>query len=121
MPVKTPYERILARRVIDEKTGCWLCKGASNGGSGHVQVRVKKNGKWKKDYAHRVSYEHHHGPIPAGMVVRHNCDTPPCFNPEHLCLGSVAQNNRDIAERGRWANQYGPCTAFVNETDDCPF
>lgn len=51
--------------------------------------------------AHRVSYEHHFGPIPDGLIVRHKCDTPPCINPEHLEVGTVAENNEDARARGR--------------------
>lgn len=39
----------------------------------------------------------------AGKVVRHTCDNPRCINPEHLLLGTKADNNRDRAERSRSA------------------
>ncbi len=38
-----------------------------------------------------------------GKVVRHTCDNPRCINPNHLLLGSRADNNRDRADRGRSA------------------
>lgn len=38
-----------------------------------------------------------------GAVVRHTCDNPRCINPQHLLLGTRADNNRDRAERGRSA------------------
>jgi hypothetical protein len=51
--------------------------------------------------AHRVAYSLASGPIPAGMVVRHKCDNPPCCRPSHLELGTVAENNEDMRARGR--------------------
>lgn len=53
--------------------------------------------------AHRVAYELAHGPIPEGLVVRHRCDQPGCINPTHLEVGTITDNNRDRARRGRSA------------------
>lgn len=41
------------------------------------------------------------------LVVRHKCDNPQCINPEHLELGTQADNIRDMNERGRQANVHG--------------
>lgn len=57
---------------------------------------------------HRLIYERHTGAaIPAGLVVRHVCDNPPCVNPEHLILGTAAENNHDRVLRGRSADRRG--------------
>jgi hypothetical protein len=53
------------------------------------------------EYAHRLAWEAEHGPIPAGMVVRHRCDNPPCVNVDHLQLGTQAENLADMVARGR--------------------
>lgn len=54
-----------------------------------------------------------------GDVVRHTCDNPRCINPEHLILGSKADNNRDRAERGRSAKRV-PSRQRLTEAD-CEF
>ena len=54
--------------------------------------------------AHRVAYcEHRDIPLSdiAGLVVRHTCDNPSCVNPDHLLIGTHADNMRDKVERNR--------------------
>jgi len=54
---------------------------------------------------HRLSFEHYKGIIPAGFVVMHDCDNPPCFNPDHLFLGTQQENVRDMMRKGRHSSQ----------------
>lgn len=51
--------------------------------------------------AHRVAWLIANGPIPADQVVRHRCDNVACVRPDHLLLGSQADNLQDMRERGR--------------------
>ena len=55
-------------------------------------------GNWSY-LGHRVSYFLHHGEIQTSMVVRHRCDNKICTNPDHLQIGTHAENMNDIAER----------------------
>lgn len=59
------------------------------------------NGKVRR--LHLIAYEEAKGPIPKGLVVRHKCDNPSCYNPDHLELGTRADNVKDRDVRGRTA------------------
>lgn len=61
--------------------------------------RLRLEGKMQR--AHRLMYQLEHGPIADGQVVRHSCDTPACINPNHLSLGTQADNVHDMCDRGR--------------------
>lgn len=66
---------------------------------------------------HRVAYELAFGPIPAGMSVLHRCDNPPCCDPDHLFLGTHADNMRDMATKGRGRAPSGMANPRCRLTD----
>ena len=93
-------EKFYRRCEPDLNSGCWLWTGAAKKwGYGHVATPIATG-------AHRMSYLITKGEIPAGLVVRHKCDTPACVNPEHLLLGTMADNVRDRDERGRTSRDH---------------
>lgn len=58
----------------------------------------------KTDQSNRVSWEIARSPVPEGQVVRHKCDHRCCVRPDHLELGSHAENMQDMVDRGRAAS-----------------
>lgn len=96
-----PLAERLARR-LDKSGGpdaCWPWMGSRNtGGSGKNHGSIQA-GRMVK--AHRIAWILAGGPVPDGMCVLHRCDNPPCCNPAHLFLGTVADNNRDRDAKGR--------------------
>lgn len=88
-------ERLGRRTVLQGE--CWLWIGSKLMPFGYGQI----TSAGKTLLAHRVSYEQHVGPIPAGLNVLHHCDRPECWNPAHLFLGTHADNVADKVSKGR--------------------
>lgn len=55
----------------------------------------------KPELAHRVMYFLANPEANRSLVVCHECDNPPCCNPEHLWLGTQPQNVQDMDSKGR--------------------
>jgi hypothetical protein len=92
---KHPLERLLARFEINE-SGCWLCDIHVNK-LGYSAIQINK----KMIASHRLSYRSFIGEIPDGLCVLHRCDTRNCINPEHLFLGTQADNIHDMVAKNR--------------------
>lgn len=93
----TKEQRIAAFWSRVSKTdSCWLWTGAKTS-AGYPAMSIGHVTK----LAHRFSYELANGPIPKGQLVLHSCDTPLCVRPDHLSLGTDADNVADKVRKGR--------------------
>lgn len=93
--------------------GCFVVTSHQEEDRGYVRVRI--NGRRIPLHVH--IYEQCLGAIPEGMVVRHICDNRACINPEHLILGTHADNSRDMVERGRSARGERNSMAKLSERE----
>ena len=103
-------EEILAklqkRTIIDPVSGCWLWTGALNSVThGHGIIRL-----WKfspKYYVHRLSaylFLDYSLSDPSRQV-NHHCPNQNCWNPDHIYVGTQAENNED---KWKHAGKDGP-------------
>lgn len=95
-------DRFLAKIDKNGPNGCWLFTGArlpkKIGGYGWAHWQGKRMG------AHRIAYMLFKGEITEGLEVCHTCDNGPCCNPDHLFLGTHADNMGDCRAKGRYTH-----------------
>jgi hypothetical protein len=100
---RLPHITAFNQRIRKSSNGCWVWIGHKDArGYGRFARNLHGIHHIK---AHRWSWAYHNGkPIPDGMVVMHSCDLPACVNPEHLVIGTQAENIGDMYRKGRGYN-----------------
>jgi HNH endonuclease len=95
MSIRSPDEFWHAARV--NAVGCWIWQGRTHRGYGYVYWGGRQ---WR---VHRLAYVMTNGPIAPGLCICHACDERACVNPDHLWLGTQADNRRDCVDKDRQA------------------
>jgi len=99
-----------ASATLDPKTGCRIWNGSADTyGYGHARW----DGRRRK--AHVMAFEMSGRSLKPEHVVRHMCNNTRCCNPEHLVLGTRAENMADKARSGIVAGENCPKALLTNE------
>lgn len=105
--------RLLKKRIINLKTGCWEWVGTKiKQGYGHISW----NGKQTR--VHRLSaYLWMNFDFNKNLEICHKCDNPACFNPEHLFVGTHKDNAKDMINKNRQARGEKIANSKLTEKD----
>ncbi len=91
------FDRFWEKVDMRAPDDCWLWTGG-RGDDGYGHFRINSH---KQIQAHRMSWILANArEVPTGMIILHDCDNPPCVNPQHLIMGTQQQNMDMASARG---------------------
>ena len=93
----TAAQRLARFIKVDPMSGCHIWQRSTKpNGYGQLTFRCQR---WM---THRLAWVARHGPIAKGLEVCHRCDERRCCNPDHLYLGSHAENMAEMKAKRRY-------------------
>ncbi len=96
---ESDIKRFHSKYQVGEPDECWPWKGSSYPNGRGVFQTGGHIGKTHR--APRIALCIKFGSIPDNLQACHSCDNPNCINPNHLWMGTQAQNMADMAAKGR--------------------
>lgn len=95
-------QRLLENREIDEN-GCWIwTRSCQHSGSDRKRLYGQTFYRGHNTRVHRLAAHVWLGfDLDSELCVLHTCDVTKCFNPDHLFIGTRADNSADMVDKGR--------------------
>lgn len=104
---------LLRRRQCVSEEDCWISDYCCDS-KGYPQIRYQS----KLYYVHRMAafiwlgYDWN-----PERCVCHTCDNPKCFNPDHLFIGTLKENTRDMLLKKRHVHGENVITSKLSEKE----
>ena len=89
-------QRLKNSMQIDHLSRCWVWQGSIFKSNGRACLNLGR-----RFLAYRLMFVLEYGVDIDGLILIHSCDNVLCINPEHLTVGTNAENSTDMVQKGR--------------------